>query len=339
MEAAHHPRHVSLIATPEVMAGTLAGLNDVLNCFGALDWFDESLERHPPYQVEIVSEHATTVALGGGLALPWVRGVREVRQTDLIIVPSLMVAAGQWQKDRYPVLVDWIADMHAAGAELYSACSGTLLLAETGLLDGRKAAMHWAYAETFRRNFPAVKLQLDKALVTEGERNELVMSGAASSWHDLVLYLIARHLGTPAAQAVAKFFALEFHRDGMAPYNVFVPNRDHGDATIQRAQWWVAEHLDTPCPVQGMAEVCAISERSFKRRFRKATGYTPIDYVQELRLSRARQLLEQTRQAIDDIAEDVGYENPAYFRKLFKRKVGITPGAYRRKFNVPAEPQ
>lgn len=259
MGPAHRTRHVSLVATPEVMAGTLAGLNDVLNCCGALGWFDESLERHPPYQVEVVSEHGASVVLAGGLALPWVRATHEIQRTDLILVPSLMVATGQWQRDRHPVLVEWIADMHASGAELYSACSGTLLLAETGLLDGRRAAMHWAYADTFRRNFPAVRLQLDKALVTEGARNELVMSGAASSWHDLVLYLIARHLGTPAAQAVAKFFALEFHRDGMAPYNVFVPNREHGDAAIQRAQWWITAHLDTPAPVQSMAEICGIS--------------------------------------------------------------------------------
>ncbi|WP_290649922.1 DJ-1/PfpI family protein [Aquisalimonas sp.] len=190
-----------------------------------------------------------------------------------------MVAGGKWQTDRYPALVEWIADMHAASAELYSVCSGTLLLAETGLLDGRRAAMHWAYADTFRRNFPAVRLQPDKALVTEGERNELVMSGAASSWHDLVLFLIARHLGTPAAQAVAKFFALEFHRDGMAPYTVFVPPRDHGDATIQGAQWWITANLDNPCPVEGMAEVGGVSERSFKRRFRKATGYIHHDLL------------------------------------------------------------
>ena len=153
-----------------------------------------------------------------------------------------------------------------------------------------------------------------------------------------MLNLIARHLGAPAAQAVAKFFALEFHRDGIAPYSVFVPNRNHGDAVIERAQRWVHARPDNACPVQGMVEVCGVPERSFKRRFRKATGYTPIDYVQEIRLSRAKHLLEQTSKAIDAIAGDVGYENPAYFRRLFKRKVGITPGAYRRKFNVPAQP-
>lgn len=337
MRSGHHARHVSLVATPEAMGGTLAGLYDVLTSFGALGWFDDSLGHHPPYEVEIVGEHSGSLTLGGNLALPWVRGADEVGRTDVVIVPSLMVAGGRWQTGRYPNMVAWLADMHAKGSELCSACSGTLLLAETGLLDGRKAAMHWAYADTFRDNFPAVDLRLDRALVTEGEGHELVMSGAASSWHDLVLYVIARHLGTPAAQAVAKFFALEFHRDGMAPYSVFVPRRDHEDATIQRAQRWIGEHLDSLSPVEGMAEVCGIPERSFKRRFQKATGYAPLEYVQELRLSRARELLEQTAKAVDDIALEVGYENPTFFRRLFKRKIGITPGAYRRKFRVPTE--
>lgn len=331
----HRSKHVSLVVTPEVMSGTLAGLHDVFNCFGALDWFDQSLSRQPPFRVQMVSSGAAPGSLAGGFALPGACPVGGVPRTDIIIVPSFMVSDGEWHTGRYPELVEWLTRMHDVGAELCSACSGTLLLAETGLLDGRTATMHWAYADTFRRNFPAVTLNLDKVLVTEGERDQLVMSGAASSWHDLSLYLINRHLGAAAAQAVAKFFAFDFHTDGMSPYSVFVPRRDHGDAEIGRVQDWIADYLDCASPAKGMMEQSKLPERSFKRRFRKATGYTPIRYVQELRLNEAKRLLEQSNQGIDDIAHAVGYEEPAFFRRLFKRHVGITPATHRRKFQVP----
>lgn len=328
-------KHVSLVVTPEVMSGTLAGLHDVFSCFGALGWFDQSLSRLPPFRVEIVSSRSEPVSLTGGFALSDIRSVDELPQTDMVIIPSIMVVDGEWQRGRYPELVEWLIQVHDNGAELCSACSGTLLLAETGLLDGRTATLHWAYADTFRKNFPAVTLKYDKALVTEGERDQFVMSGAASSWHDLCLYLINRHLGAAVAQAVAKFFAFDFHTDGMAPYKVFVPQLDHGDAEIRHAQEWISGHMDGACPVEGMIEHSKLLERSFKRRFRKATGYTPIRYVQELRINEAKRLLEQSNRGIDDIAHRVGYEDPAFFRHLFKRQVGITPATHRRKFMVP----
>ncbi|MCP1677048.1 transcriptional regulator GlxA family with amidase domain [Natronocella acetinitrilica] len=336
MNAESHPRkHVSLVVTPEVMLGTLAGLYDVFNCFGALDWFDPSLSRHPPFCVELVSARAAQLPIAGGLALSSTRPVDEVPKTDMIIIPSFMVPGGEWQTGRHPELVNWLERMHDQGAEMCSACSGTLLLAETGLLDGRTATMHWAYAETFRRNFPAVALKLDKVLVTEGERDQFVMSGAASSWHDLSLYLISRHLGSSVAQAVAKFFAFDCHTDGMAPYSVFVPPLNHGDAEIRQVQAWIAEYMACQHPVEEMIRQSRLPERSFKRRFRNATGYAPIRYVQELRINEAKRLLEQSHRGIDDIAHAVGYEDSAFFWRLFKRQVGVTPATHRRKFQLP----
>jgi transcriptional regulator GlxA family with amidase domain len=335
MTAPSGTKHISLVATPDIIPGTLAGLNDVFTCFGALGWFDPSLARHPPFTVEIVSPGHGPVTLASGMTLPHSRSVEEMDHTDLVIVPSVMVEDGEWGRGRYPRLVDWLGRTQEDGAELCSACSGTFLLAETGLLDGRRATMHWAYADIFRRNFPAVDLRVDQALITEGERNQLVMSGAASSWHDLALYLIARHLGAAAAQAVAKFFAFDFHRDGLAPYSVFSPRYEHGDAQIRRAQTWIEQHLGVASPVKEMMTVACLTERSFKRRFKQATGLTPIRYVQALRLDEAKRRLEQSREPIDEIAWTVGYEDPAFFRRLFKRQVGITPGAHRRKFRVP----
>jgi transcriptional regulator GlxA family with amidase domain len=225
--------------------------------------------------------------------------------------------------------------MHSQGATLCSACSGVLLLAETGLLNGKDATMHWAFASTFRQNFPQVRLRLEKVLVIAGEYDQFVMSGASASWYDLVLYLVVRYVGPTAAQAISKFFALQWHSDGQAPYLVFDLPMDHEDAMIRDAQVWLSEHFFIAAPITEVVKQSGIPERSFKRRFSKATGYSPIAYIQCLRIEDAKRRLERTNASIDQISWSVGYEDAASFRRLFKRITGITPGDYRRKFSVP----
>lgn len=168
-----------------------------------------------------------------------------------------------------------------------------------------------------------------------GERGELISSGASMSWHDLVLYLIARHVGPTAAQAVAKFFALQWHRDGLGPYVVFEGRRDHGDAVVLAAQDWLARHFSVATPVEEVVRRSKIPERTFKRRFTQATGLAPLAYVQQLRVADAKRRLERTRDAVDEVGWRVGYEDPAFFRRLFKRITGVSPAAYRRQFQIP----
>lgn len=330
---------VSLVVVPEVTVSTLVGLFDVLNSFEMVATIDNAVPRTPPFDVEMVAAteaHATTLS---GLPVVVHRTIDEVERADIVIVPSVMVEGGEWVCGRHPAMVQWLQAMHARGAQLCSACSGVLLLAETGLLDGHEATVHWAYAGTFRRNFPRVQLRLEKALVATGERERFVMSGASASWHDLALYIVARHVGPTAAQALARFLLLQWHSDGQAPYITFQPRLDHGDGIIADAQEWLRSHYADPSPVDAMVRRSGIPERSFKRRFRVATEHSPIDYVQRLRINEAKRRLERTDVAIDRIGWAVGYEDPAFFRRLFKRLTGVTPGVYRRKFRMPGEPR
>jgi transcriptional regulator GlxA family with amidase domain len=263
------------------------------------------------------------------------RSVDDVESTDVIIVPSVIVEKGEWHKGRYPSAVGWLTDMYAKGAQLCSTCSGVLLLAETGLLEGKEATIHWIYAPTFKKNFPGVRLRLEKTLVAVGEPNRFIMSGASMSWHDLILYLISQHVGPTAAQGIARFFAFQWHSEGLAPYVMFEPAMDHGDAIIQEIQKWLTKHFSVASPIEQAARQSGISERSFKRRFKKATGHTPIDYVQRLRVNEAKRRLERTDAPVDEIGWQVGYEDPTFFRRLFKRVTGVTASAYRRKFRFP----
>lgn len=326
---------VSLVAIPEVMVSTLMGLYDVLHSFQLLATYGGGLSGRTRFNAEIVAAGAGVLSSATGVPIQARRSFKHIDATDVIIVPSVLVEGGEWRQGRYPELVKWLARMHVAGAQLCSACSGVLLLAETGLLDGKDATVHWMYAQTFRRNFPSVRLRLDRALVAAGRRQEFLMSGASTSWHDLILYLIAQHAGPTAAQAVAKFFAFQWHGDGLSPYMVFEPVTDHGDAAIHKAQVWLSSHFSVASPIEQAARISGIPERSFKRRFKAATGHAPIDYVQRLRVEEAKRRLERTQAPVDEIGWKVGYEDPAFFRRLFKRITGVTAGAYRRKFHIP----
>ena len=330
------PLHVSLIAIPDAVISTLTGIYDVLGSFRMLGRTEPSIPDQEPFTVEIVAASRGSVSLASGMPIEAGRAVSQVEATDIIIAPSVLLGAKGWKTGRYPELVEWASRMHAQGALLCSACSGIFLLAETGRFDGREATVHWGYADAFAKVFPRVSLRPDRVLVVSGERQELVTSGASMTWHDLVLYLIARHVGATAAQTVARYFALQWHHDGLSPYIVFQGRKDHGDAVIADAQAWLSTHFSVASPVDEMVRRSGLAGRTFKRRFTEATGFAPIEYVQRLRIEDAKRRLERTDSSADEISWQVGYEDAASFRRLFKRTTGLTPGAYRKRFQVPA---
>ncbi|NLF53706.1 MAG: helix-turn-helix domain-containing protein [Thauera phenolivorans] len=329
-------RHVCLVALPDGAVSTLFGLFDAMNAFALMGLSDAAAGVQAPFRLDIVGERSGPLALASGVEITVGRSIDSVEASDIVIVPSVVLGPRGWTKGRYPRLVEWLARMHAHGAVLCSACSGIFLVAETGLFDGRDATVHFGYARAFAAAYPAVSIHPERALVIAGRREELVSSGASTTWHDLVLYLFARYAGASAAQQVARMFALQWHQDGLAPYIVFEGRTDHGDAEIVSAQQWLSEHFAVAHPVDEMIRRSRLAERTFKRRFAAATGLTPIAYVQRLRIEDAKRRLERTDASIDEISWRVGYEDAAFFRRLFKRTTGLTAGAYRRCFRMPA---
>ena len=322
---------VSLVAIPEATGATLVGIYDVMRAFTIM-----GEAREGPFDVEIVGEAPGIVELASGVPVRVRRAIGEVDATDVVIVPSIMLPQAEgWRKGRYPALVEWMRRMHARGAMLCSACSGIFLLGETGLFDGKEATVHFAYARAFSQAYPGIVSHPERALVVAGRREELLTSGASTSWHDLVLYLTARYAGATAAQDVARLFALQWHQDGLSPYIVFEGRTDHGDAEVRAAQQWLATHFSVANPVEQVIRRSRLAERTFKRRFVAATGLAPIAYVQRLRIEDAKRRLERTDAAVDEISWRVGYEDGAFFRRLFRRVTGMPPGAYRKRFRVP----
>lgn len=329
-------RHVSLVAIPEATASVIFGIHDVLSAFSLMDPLRQGERRERPFRVEIVGVAAGDVALVSGVPVRVARSVEEVDATDVVIMPSMLLPhAEEWQRGRYPSIVDWVRRMHARGATICSACSGVFLLGESGLFDGHDVTVHFVYERALQRVHPGLRTHPERALVISGRRQELVSSGASTSWHDLVLYLMSRHAGAAAAQEVARLFALQWHQDGLAPYMIFEGRTDHGDAEIRAAQEWLAGHFSVASPVEQAIQRSRLAERTFKRRFTAATGMAPLAYVQRLRIEDAKKRLERTDASVDEVSWRVGYEDAAFFRRLFRRVTGLAPGAYRKRFRVP----
>ncbi|QGP79830.1 GlxA family transcriptional regulator [Sphingobium sp. CAP-1] len=226
----------------------------------------------------------------------------------------------------------WLLDRHAQGAILASNCGGAFLLAATGLLDGRVATTHWWFADQFRTRFPQVKLDCDRIVIDDGD---LVTAGGLMAWTDLGIRLVDRLLGPTVMLDTAKFLLIDTAGREQKHYARFLPRLTHGDEPILKVQHWLAAREAKAISVADMAAQAALEERTFQRRFKAATAMTPIEYVQHLRVARAREHLEFTKRSIDQIAWSVGYEDAAAFRKLFHRLVGLSPGDYRARFAVP----
>ena len=324
---------VAIVGVPEVTASTLYGLFDLFSSPGRDFQFITTGEPGPQrMNPMIVGRTRDGFVAVNGITITPHHDFSDCPQPDIVCIPDFFVNPGDSVAGLYEPEAKWLKLVHARGAILASACSGAVLLGEAGLLANCDATIHWGYVKTLTNNYPNVNVKLQQSLVLSGEAQRIVMAGGGSSWQDLALYLIARHVGLKEAIEVAKVYMLQWHDLGQKPFASLMSFRQTDDALINRCQAWVAENYATPSPVAAMIEVSQLPERSFMRRFREATGLTPLDYVQALRLEEAKQMLETGDQAVEAIANEVGYEDASFFGRLFRRKVGLTPAQYRLRF-------
>ncbi len=326
---------VAVLAVPESTASTLYGMYDILESAGR-DWqlVAEGLPGEPALAPRIVSADGAGFRAPNGLAIEPHAALGDPPAPDVIVIPDLMVPPEEDLTGRHAAERDWLAASYAAGATLATACTGALILAEAGLLDNQDATTHWAYCDAMAARYPAVRVHVSRALVTSGEGQRLVMAGGGTSWHDLALFLIARLVSADEAMRVARLHLIDWHHVGQQPFATLTRNRQTDDAVIARCQEWIATHYDTDSPVAAMARLSGIAERSFKRRFARATGMSPIEYVHSLRIEETKHMLERTDDSVESVASQVGYEDPSFFGRLFKRNVGLTPAQYRRRFRT-----
>jgi len=326
---------VALLAVPESTASTLYGMYDLLASAGR-DWSYLVLGQpgEACFQPLIVSAEGRRLRSETGLWIEPERALAQCPSPHIIAIPDLLTPPEADLSGRYEREGAWLRSCYAAGATIAAACSGALVLAEAGLLDGQDATTHWGYCEAMARRYPKVRVHPNRALVISGEGQRLILGGGGTSWHDVSLFLIARFLGAEEAMRVARLHLLNWHDIGQQPYAALARSRNVDDAVIARCQEWVAQHYDEDVPVAAMVRLSGLPERSFKRRFARATGMSPMEYVHTLRLEESKQLLETTRLSIEAVANEVGYEDASFFGRLFRRKVGLTPAQYRRRFGA-----
>ena len=325
---------IALLASAETSPAVLYGLYDVLASVGSgfLDMIT-GVPGEDVLEVRIVAATREPFRCFSNVLVEPHLALDDLEAPDAVVVCDMYTPINQPPRGAYPREVEWLRAVHANGALLSSVCSGSAVLAETGLLDGEQIAGHWAYRHMFREFYPEVKWREESALNLSAADRNLITAGGVTAWQDLAVYLITRFCGRQHAMDATRLHLLATHDEGQLPFVAMTQNRQHNDAVISDCQDWIAENYTLSNPVARMTERSGLKPRTFARRFRNATGYHPLDYVQELRIEIARNRLVNDTGSIDDIAFDVGYEDPTSFRRLFKRKAGLTPAVYRKKFS------
>ncbi len=322
-----------IVAVPETAGSALYGMVDVLAAAGSL-W--QALAGAEPdarsIRPRIVSPLTKPFVCGNRVPVAPDLDIADDPQAEIIILPELWLAPDDDFKGRYPALLDWVRRRYHDGSAIYSACSGSVMLAATGLLDNKEATSHWGYADLFRKHYPQVRFRPEPALVFADPAGHIVTAGGTTSWHDLAIHIIARHLSPGEAMRIAKVYLLKWHNEGQLPYAALVRQQPHADSVVRQCEDWLEANCRAADAVTQVVAVSGIPERTLKRRFKAATGTTLIGYVQNLRVEEAKRQLETEAMSFEAIAADLGYENLAFFRRLFKRATGLTPGQYRKMF-------
>lgn len=324
---------IAILVFPETSSSVVYGLYDLFLSAGR-DW-GVIVDGEPgPELIQplLISPTGAPVEVSNGVLIAAHTSLAQCPPVAIACVPEVNLPPGEPLASRYADEIAWLRHRHAEGTALAAACSGAMLFAEAGLLDGCDATTHWAWCDALRAGFPRVRVHAQRALVVTGEGQRLIMAGGGSSWLDLALYLIARVVGVEAAMQVARLNLIDWHHIGQQPFARLARTRQVEDAVIARCQTWIAEHYQAAKPVSLMVQMSGLPERTFKRRFLLATGMAPLEYIHTLRIEEAKQMLEIEQRSFEAIANDVGYEDAAFFGRLFRRAVGLTPAQYRKRF-------
>jgi transcriptional regulator GlxA family with amidase domain len=302
--------------------------------FGAIEVFEKanefylSREENAFYDIQLAGSNLQQKLLNGSFQLT-IAPLTAVGQTDLILLPGF-----DFQHDfgirTSTVLLDWVKTQYDRGAEVASLCTGTFLLAATGLLEGAPCATHWKAADHFRALFPGLDLHTNKILT---EHQGIYTAGGAVSSLNLILYLVEKYNGREVALYCSKVLQIDIDRNSQAPFLLFDGLKDHKDDTIRQVQAFIEQHIGDRLTVERLAERCAMDRINFSRRFKKATQLSPADYIQRIKIEAAKRRLESTTKQINEVMYEVGYGDVKAFRQTFKKIAGMTPGDYRNKFN------
>lgn len=315
------------ILVPE--SSVMQAIADPQYLFTTVNHFLQAAGKEPLFSIELVGAKKTVPLNGGLYTVHPDHLLQDASDADLVIVPALFghmpTAVAQNQS-----LVPWMIQQYEKGAELASLCLGAFLLADTGLLNGKKCSTHWGFAQEFRQTYPDVEL-VDGSIVTEEKR--IYSSGGASSYWNLLLTLVEKYTDRDMAILASKYFAIDIDRNSQAAFAMFRGQKDHHDVEVLQAQEYIEQNLHERITINEIIDRLAIGRRSFERRFKQATNNSVLEYVQRVKIEAAKRQFESSRKNITEVMYEVGYTDTKAFRDVFKKLTGLTPIEYRNKYN------
>ncbi|WP_295127677.1 GlxA family transcriptional regulator [uncultured Chitinophaga sp.] len=320
-------KHISII----IPRGhtSLPNIDGTHQIFSEVNGFMKAMGREPIFKVQLVGLDADTSQRNGLYVIHPDVLIGDVKKTDLVIIPAMhgdMQEALVQNQDFVP----WVINQYRGGAEVASFCIGAFFLASTGLLSGKQCATHWRTAHEFRTMFPDVNLVDDKIMTAE---DGIYTSGGAYSYLNLIMYLIEKFAGREMAILASKSFMIDIDRHSQSPFIMFEGQKSHDDDQVKKAQDFIEKNFDEKISVDQLADMLAIGRRSFERRFKKATSNTVTEYIQRVKIEAAKKSFETSRKNINEIMYDVGYSDVKAFRTTFRKITGLSPLAYRNKYN------
>ncbi|WP_257667004.1 GlxA family transcriptional regulator [Parapedobacter tibetensis] len=323
-------KHITIIAPDgQTNLGTVACIAGAYEIFTRANEYYQESGGKELFKIEIAGITQHTDLAGGLFSVKTHVHISEIGKTNLIIIPSLGSSFEKAQKGNI-ALVDWIAKQYKNGAEIATMCSGAFMLASAGLLDGKNCSTHWNFANKFRALFPNVNLQTDELITDE---NGIYTNGGAYSFLNLILYLVEKYYDRQTAIFCSKVFQIEMDRQSQSPFIIFNGQKQHGDEMVRQAQAYIESRLTEKISIETLSSKFSVGRRNFDRRFIKATGNTPIEYAQRVKIESAKKSLETTRKSINEVMYDVGYSDLKAFREVFRRFTGVSPLVYRSKYN------
>lgn len=308
--------------------GVIEAITPPFRSFNTANEFLVAFGKEPKFNVEYVGLNKYVSANNGEYTVKTDRLLKDVKHTDLLIIPPTF---GDTQRgiDANADAIPLFTKLYKNGSSLASLCIGAFLLAETGLLNGKKCSTHWANIDEFKAKYPEVEVE-DGAIITEYDT--IYSSGGASSLWNLILYLIEKYSDRETAVLISKYFALDIGRESQASFAIFRGQRNHDDDEIQKVQDHIEKNYEEKLTIESLAALINSGRRTFERRFKKATNNTAIEYIQRVRIEAAKKFFEASRKNVGEVMFDVGYTDTKAFREVFKKITGLTPIEYRNKF-------
>lgn len=311
---------------------TVACIAGTFEIIAAANSFRRKAGKKDLFAVQLAGVGEKKEMYGGMFTLKPQADISTIAKTDLIVIPS-SVPFHQQAGQENTVLLDWIKKQYRDGAEVASICSGAFMLASSGLLDGRNCSTHWAHADAFRQQFPKVNLKEDQLITDE---KGIYTNGGAYSFLNLMVFLVEKYYDRQTAIYCSKIFQIEIDRNRQSAFAIFTGQKLHGDAMVEQAQLYIESRLEEKISVEELSDKFSIGRRNFDRRFIKATGNTPVEYAQRVKIESAKKALESSRKTVNEVMYEVGYSDVKAFREVFRKITGISPLEYRNKYNKDA---